>query len=318
MDLRRPISYRDFALNTIVRSPGEPQVGCMVERVDFSSVGADGYTEKRSQGDGYDASDIYLGKRIVQMSGTIYGETLADLHDRLQNLRSTLLPTASFTDEPGAYGYVPLSYEEATGNTADWPTGYRTLYVRARPLSAPSFQVVRDAVGGAADRGGGIPWSAVWDCIDPRCYVSPDVFLDFADNSHANPSSPSPDQFVNRGDYPTPINILLVVATQAKPGFFTFVTGGSTMKITIPQSANTQTIRYNGRLKVLTIEELGLEVLRMDCLTFTTETTHPLIVPTPLPGQDYTWTTVWSGGGSTYMTIPLAAGSRIFYSEAFG
>ncbi len=311
MDLSRPIGYRDYALNTLVLSAGEPSEGCVVESIS-SVVGAVGYTEKRSNGDGRDASDIYLDSRRLQLRGTLYGATRADLYDRLQALRATFTPTASFTDEPGQYGYVPLSYEEPTTDLINWPTGYRTLYIRVRPLSGLSYDVVRDRVGTVkgADKGGSISWTVNLEAKDPRVYVDPPVFIEFT-----NGATSGAGDLPNRGDYPAPMNIMLVVAPQAKPGFFTFTGGGSIMKIDIPLSAETQIIRYNGTLKVLTIETSAGELLAMKYLHFLSETTHPLVPPDDL--GTYTWTTVWSGGGVVYQTIPLATGSRIFYSEAF-
>lgn len=310
MDLTRQVTYRTLSLNgEQFFNQGEPSEGNMLTRVEWQPVGAQGYTEKRSLDDGRDASDVYLDGRRLLLTGVTYGHSRSDMFDRLQDLKSALLPTAAFADDPGNYGYMPLDYYEPTENLADWPTGERHLYVNVRPASGIGFVIDRDQSGGKELRGNAVGWTSVLEAKDPRVYVSPTVFVDFATNDTNESGS-----LLNRGDYPAPLNIMLVVQTQAKPGFFVFTGAGTVMTIAIPQSPNTQTIRYNGVLKVLTVETLGIEVNRRDLLSFAAEQTHPKV----LPGiSAYSWTSVWSGGGSTYMTIPMANGSRMFYAESF-
>jgi hypothetical protein len=108
---------------------------------------------------------------------------------------------------------------------------------------------------------------------------------------------------VNRGDYHAPLNILLAVGSAA--GSASFSVGGSVFTITIPASTGDRIVRYKGEDKVVTFEEAGVETLRMDALTFQSQTTHPVV-----PGGT-------SPYSATFTSIVLQDGSHMWFWESF-
>lgn len=327
MDLWRPVAYRGVQLNDARRASGSSSlnVGVALERVVFGAVQGVGYTEKRSLADGRDASDVYLESRRIQLAGTIYGTTRSEAFDHVALIRTVCSPTGAYTSDPGDYGYLPLSWQEPTTDprfTTDPVNGlrYRDMHSNVRPLTTPQFDIVRDRLGGLEDRGAGIPWSVQFEAIDPRLYGDTVTnYLTDIDNA-AHTASVGTLTLLNRGDYPSPVKILfLVAANQPLPGYAKFTIGGSIMRIGIPKSVNQQIFRYDGVKKVLTIEEQGLEVLRMDQLVFLAESTHPLV---PSGSTQWSWTTLPADLGvsaATYAAQPIGAdpNSRMWFDEAY-
>lgn len=309
MDLTRPVTYRGLALNSPVISPTQPISGNQIESADYSDAPGVGYVEKRSAADGYDASDITLGMRNVTLIGTCYGLDRADLFDRLQRLREAFSPTAAYADEPGEYGYLPLGFEVPTRNDdAGWPvdptTGvfYIPQMIKVRPVRNLGFNIRRDTIGGVTEEGLSIPWQAQLQARDPRVYAQ-----DYIETTAIVGSSGTNNgTFVHRGDYPSPVNIMLATSAGAAALTFTFVLGGSTMVLTVPANATKdQILRYDGTHKVTTLQVDSTVSLRMDLMRFTQGVTHPLVLPGSNP---YSWT---RAGGA------IAAGSRIWFWEAW-
>lgn len=90
--------------------------------------------------------------------------------------------------------------------------------------------------------------------------------------------------FLNRGTYNAPLNMLFAVGAQA--GTITVATAGSNFTIAIPASTGQRIIRFK-RDKIITSEESGVETLRRSWLTFQQATTWPLI---PVGTSAYTVT----------------------------
>lgn len=108
---------------------------------------------------------------------------------------------------------------------------------------------------------------------------------------------------VNRGNYIAPLNAIWSVGPEK--GSIALTIGDSAFTVNVPASTNTRTIRYNGREKFLTVEELGVEVPRMDLLTFAGLQTHPNI-----PAGTAAWSSTFSG-------ITLLAGSQMWFHEHY-
>jgi hypothetical protein len=299
VDLSRAVIYRGFDLNGAAQlAPGERLIGSLLQSVQMGNVPGIGWVEKRSLGDGNDASDVYLGGRRVFLSGHLYGRTRGEMFDLQQTLVTTLSPTAAYNANPADFGYNPLYYTVPTED-ADFDLNVegdrlRILYLNLRPLATPTVDINRDASGGKDELGSGIAWQSVLEAKDPRVYVFPDREVDL--------TAALSGRFHNRGDYPAPLNILLVVPASSG-GTFTFVGAGTDMRIAIPAASVRQVFRYDGYLHVLTVETNGLEVLRMDLLSFVNETTHPVVPPGPSD---------WTATGP-----PLDYGSRLFWAEAY-
>jgi hypothetical protein len=171
VDLTREIIYRNFVLNDASiftdLAAEQPISGCVVDSVDFSDADVVQFIEKRSQMDGMDAGDAWLGARRIRMSGTLYGTTRADLFDRLWSLRAAMSPVLAQREEPGDRGYRPLYFTVPT-NDADYvaDSGLIDLRVLALPRSFDA-SIMRDLEGGSDLDSLAIPWQATFICKDP-------------------------------------------------------------------------------------------------------------------------------------------------------
>jgi hypothetical protein len=304
MDLTRPVTYRGFSLNTIDTLPGDGRrKGCIVEEVDFGDVMGVGYTEKRAQGDGLDASDVYLSGRQVRMRGYIYGETKADGFDRLQELRSVLTPTAAYLDSPSEKGYLPLEFDVPTQNVTDFPDGWRLMQMFARPRAQPQFSVRRDAGSqGEHLSGNAIAWSSQLECADPRLYLRDEQWEHFVGSEMGS--------LHNRGDYPAYVDVLLDVQGPCNSGSIRIEMGGSDVTIKVPASTPAQVIRYSASLGVVTVSTAGGagEVLRMDLLVREQHSPQLMLPPGVVP---YTITKATAG------TTTFTPNTRMMFHEAF-
>ena len=305
--LALPVRYRGVDLNTVNLAVGGRKVGCLLEEFDWGNVPGLGYVEKRAQDDGYDASDVFLGMRVIRLQGTVYGADPADVQDRLQVIRTIMTPTVAYAADAPRYGYLPLEFSIPTNLTADFPLGYRDVELRARPRGQPTFVWRRDAGMGRGEepnRGGAIMWQALLDCRDPRLYVRPDIWHYF--------SGASGPTLKNRGDYPAPLDILLNIpanaATSASARVDITDGDGNTLRLKVPQSASAQVLRWSGTLKVATLEVGSVESLRQDLRQFLTNSDR-LVVP---PGSHPV-----TIAPSALSSLGAANTTRLMYSESF-
>jgi hypothetical protein len=314
MDLERPVRYRypthAFDLNTVEILGGDgKRRGVILEEADFGQVQGVGYVEKRAQGDGNDASDVWLSARQIRLRGFVYGETRADAFDRLQDLRSALTPTAAYAASPSQKGYLPLEFDVPTQDFVNFGEGqgdgWRLMQMYARPKGQPAFSVRRDAgSGGNHYKGGAIQWSCDLECKDPRIYLRQQQWVYFNGSKSG--------VLTNRGDYPAPLDILLIVASCTVAGTLRVQLGPADLTITVPVSAVQQIFRYSATLGgILTVEANTIEALRMDLLSATSNANR-LLVGSPSSSYTLTKTGTYTitGDGST-------TGSRLMYNEAF-
>lgn len=309
--LDAPIQYNGVDLNTVIDLGNGLRKGCLIEEFDYGQSQGMGYTEKRSQDDGLDVSDVYMGARTIRLTGTAYGGTIAELFDLLQNIRTIFTPTVSFATDQPDHGFIPLTFSIPTMD-AQFPSAagdgtapyVRSLEFRARPVGQPQFAIRRDTGsfnGEGSGRGGAVTWHATLLCADPRMYVRPDIWVPFTGPITGQP-------ITNRGDYPAPVDILLGITSSAAGSSIQIDIGGSNLTITLGALTNA-VVRYSGTLKILTLQLSGAttDTLRMDMLAFRNNTTHPKVLA--LPGQ------VWNA--RLYGTMVLASGTRLMYSESF-
>lgn len=305
MDLTRPVSYRSLQLNDSGSTGGGPITGIQLDSVDYSDVPGVGYSEKRSMDDGFDSSDVFLGARRVQLQGTVYGASRANLYDRLQDLRYAFSPTAAYASDPGDFGYLPLNFDVPT-NDNRWPaeaSGLRFIpqALRVRPSRLPQWSVVRDRTGGV-DTGMAMQFMVQCDAKDPRVYAQTEQDHSSWVGRTVNPT-PAPSM-LNRGDYPSPLNILLAAPAGAAAATLDIVIGSSNMHLKMPASASAQVLRYDGTKKVVTLQVGSVVSLRMDLLSFTAGTTHPLIIP--------------GANSFTYSRgVAIGAGSHMWFWESW-
>lgn len=304
MDISRDVTYRGFKLNdedltiTAGNGIGSGLSGCILDSADISDVDVVQFTEKRSLQDGMDVGDVYLGARRVRLAGTLYGLTKGLLFDSLQSLRDATSPTLAFRESPAEKGYLPLYYSVPTNRVAEYPTGAIALRVLALPRS---FQAIiqRDNIGSDDEDSLAIPWQATFVCKDPRIMAAAPQEYTFTPGAAYTATG----DFVNRGSYHAPLNMLVSVGTAA--GSIVVNGGGSVFTITVPSSTLSRIIRYNGEEKILTVTENNVEALRMDLLTFQQSTTHPLI---PHGTSGYT---------VTFTGVTINSGSRMWFWESY-
>jgi hypothetical protein len=316
-----PVTYYGIELNTVVPYGGEgKRRGCLLEEFDYGNSRGVGYSEKRAQDDGLDASDVYMGARYINLTGIVYGSDPGDLHDRLQDIRTALTPTVAYAFDPYDFGYIPLEFTLPTNQLDDFPTGFRDVEFRARPVGQPSFSIRRDmgampgALGGAG--GGAIQWRASLECKDPRMYVRPDKLIYW----HTNQTGVV---LRNRGDYPAPVDVLLILgAASSGTSKVDIDIGNANLTIALgslgpPASGfpSGTIIRYSSELKVLTVQIPGDETdtLRMDLLSFRNNTTHPLLPPGNSSFSTVLTAVTLTGTGSG----SAGSGTRFIYSESF-
>jgi hypothetical protein len=312
-----PVKYNGFNLKEIDSLSSGVRRGSVLEVFDYSRSQGVGYTEKRAQDDGLDASDVYMGPRYINLAGTLYGEDEPDLHDLLQDLRTCLTPTSAYAFDKWDQGYIPLEF---TLPTKDSRFGVRTaggferlVEYRARPVGQPSFSLRRDGGGSPGAQGdiGGVAvtWSAQLECKDPRMYVRPDTWLQWT-------TAVSGLVIRNRGDYPAPLDILLIVNSAPANSYIEVDCGGSTIRIRVGGLATNTIVRYSGELKVLTIDNASggtADTLRMDLFALLADKTHPKVNPSDddkYPGDGRV--NIRFSGAPTFKN-----GTRFMYSESF-
>ena len=283
--LDAPVQYNGVDLNTVTDLGNGIRSGCLIEEFDFGQSQGVGYTEKRSQDDGMDVSDVYMGPRTIRLTGTVYGGTIAELFDKLQDIRTVLTPTVALAFDLPDHGFIPLTFSLPTMDSqfesaaGDGTAPYvKELEFRCRPVGQPQFTVRRDTGafnGEGSGRGGAVTWRATLLCADPRMYVRPDIWVPFT-----GPQTGLP--LVNRGDYPAPVDILLGITSAAANARVEIDIGGSNLSILFATAISAPaTVRYSGTLKVLTLQPSGAstDTLRMDMLAFRNNTTHPKVPP---------------------------------------
>lgn len=301
MDLTRRINYRGFELNHVDLTNGLME-GCEVKRLAYPGIPGFGYKEKRALADGFDASDVYLGLRTIQMSGSLYGIGRAAFYDLLQSFITACTPTAAYAESPGDRGYLPLDFYVPTTDVVNW--GAEAVIhkmVRARPTKQPGYTIADDSHGGVDADALSARWEAEFDCIDPRIYGYAPI-----DTTISPTASSGSGNLVNRGDYPTPLNIILQLAAAAGSGTFHFVGGGADFSISITSQANSGIIRVSGDDRIVTLETNTVETLRMDLIHHTARANYPLVQPGSNP---YSWDLTG--------TTDLVSGSLLRFWEAW-
>jgi hypothetical protein len=313
MDLTRPVTYRGLDINDVKQSLRVLR-GFSIEQVDYSSVDAVGYTEKRATSDGIHASDVYLGPRQIDISGLIYASTLPELFDKLRLLRVVFSPTSAYGEDPVRKGFLPMHYQQTTLDAQSFPGGLIDLFMYARPRMLPRFTITRDRLVGFDKRPQAIPWAAGLIAKDPRVYIDPAQTIPLSGPAVGPPGTTA--QAINRGDYESPLNIMLVAGSIAPPAG-TFHLQGFDVDMTIKIEAKANVVyRWRGDDRTLMTQDAlnpnAAEALRMDLVSFIGKNEHPH-VPAEINPSQRPFSTPF-----TYTcSVPLAAGSRLFWNEAF-
>lgn len=386
MDTTRDITYRGFTLNdaditeAVVGggADGSGITGCVVDSVQWADVDVVQWLEKRSQGDGSDAGDVFQGNRRIRMAGTLYATTKLQLWDSLWDLRAALNPVLAQREEPLDKGYRPLYFSVPTNRNEDYPSGAIALMVKALPRGI-QHDHGRDAGGGEDINPLAIPWTATFLCKDPGIYGAEYVNVNFDTNPAVLTGDADIDNTIditghglvagdritfhtltggtgltagtayyviasglgadtfkvsatsggtevditvaysavagvksvtyagtwdNRGNYLSVFEALIVV--EAGGGSIVATVGDSTFTVTVPASTGERIVRIKGRDKLITFEEGSVEDLYMSRITFSGDTTWPLIDPGATP---YSVTFHGMGG--------LGSGGHMWFYEQY-
>ena len=193
--------------------------------------------------------------------------------------------------------------------------GDKSLVMYVRPSSSLHFTIIRDRIRATGGKlAAATPWSIRLWARDPRVYVTPIKVWDLSGGPWTNQAGSA----VNRGDYETPLNILLVKAAAPGAGKTVRIFNGFgiDMTITLLNQAN-MIYRWYGDNRVLMTQDSSAgpnspETLRMDLVTFATQKRKPM-VPALInpPSKPFTSTFTYT------TTVALDTGSRLFWSEAF-
>jgi hypothetical protein len=306
VDITRDVFYRGLKLTGAVGGPGgnSPIAGIRLTRARYSDVNTFGYTEKKSLEDGYDASDVFMGMRVVVLTGEVFAATKAALFDQLDLLRLKFTPTDAYNESSAKRGYLPLSFSQPTDLLSYWPSGFIDRVLYARPSTQPEHDIEFGSIGGRESDGFVVPFTARLEAKDPRFY-NPEDIEEFISGTSGSGT------LQNRGNYPAPLNILLhILSTSSTSGVFTLTGMHTNMEVAIPALAQDRTIRIDSVNKVVTYATATApEALRMDLIEFNAGTTWPFVSPTPEGDspEGYDWAS----------TRSLASQSRLFFAEAW-
>ena len=293
MDFSKPIeistgtSTSAFVnLNSITAAPtvGTPFSGYIVENVSYANAAIGGFTESQAQRDGVEADIALLGARQVQMIVQVYGSSLADFHDKLNDLNGAMRPYPSYATSDD--GFRELRFIQPTAiTTANNTTGLLNLLLKVRPMSLPSYQLNNDmTTPQTSDRGISTKAAVSLFSKDPRklSQSTRSVSLNVS-SSTSTATTVSNDG--NYNVYPT----VTFVSTSGSTQTATISTSLFTASVVIP--ANT-TVTINGDERTVNVGS----TLRMDLVLGTT-TVLPYLI---------TGSTSVTVGALTSVTVSLS------------
>jgi hypothetical protein len=234
-----------------------PVSGYKVEQVNLAQSNVNGFLDSLAQRDGLDSAEAFLGARQVQLIVSVYGSSLSDFWSKVDALSGALAPLPSaFASEDG-FRKLRFGVPYSGGN--------RTLYLKVRPQSLPSYVVDRQTSVGDSVRGFAQRFTLTFIAKDPR-----KINDTASTGSISIASSTGSASITNNGSYVsfpslTMISTAAGTATISCAGFWTSV-------IAIPTGSNTVVVNAEDRTV-----KIG-STLRMD-LVLSTTTALPSLQP---------------------------------------
>jgi hypothetical protein len=243
IDLSLPVTIEDGAghaldLNSLagqqnLAGGSVPLSGYLVDAFTFGGSNPVGYEESRSTDDGVDATEAYVGRRILNAVVWVYGATRLDLYNRLQVLISAMrfLPNRYIQTD----GFRKLQFTMLTPDVTNYPPdGSLPAYCVVRPAQLPAIQVDSSTITGSDELGYASRISLSWLMKHPFKYAS-------SLNSLNVPITNTNTNVANHG------------AADADPQLLITATGSQTTDIKI-------TITLNGTpLELLVTKTLGTD-----------------------------------------------------------
>lgn len=266
MDTNRSITYRGFLLNDPeIPDDYEPGdgigsglAGCSIQTVDYTDLEIVQYTEKRAQRDGMDAGDVFLSRRNIHMTGTIYARSRPAMFDALADLRAALSPTLAFRESLPDKGYLPLLFSVPTTRVAYTDDNFE---IALRALAMPrqlSYQLGKATQGGDDRKPLAVPFQCIFTMKDPSLMAQVQNIIPAADDVATNTT--------NRGNYHVPFYATFRVNEDA--GTITIGFGGATLVVTVPGGGDgaDRTIELNGDNETILLTENGTTTLAYSML----------------------------------------------------
>jgi len=302
MDLTRNIRYRGFEFNSVAIGTAGVAEGCTVDQVEYGDVEVDGYTEKSSLKDGYDASDVFLGRRMVTLRGMVHGHNRGALYDLLRSMRFAVSPRLAYRDAREAKGFYPLEFSEPTNLKADWDDGVIDLMLKCRSMGGVRTNFFREKTGGDDEQAISVPYEVRFMAIDPKVYLRQRA------ESYISGGAGNLE-LENRGGYPVPLNMLLVASPNTtQDRIFTFVGGGADFTARFPASAEVQVLRLDGEKRTVTLTVNDTETTAMHLFDYDSE--WPEL---PLGLTDVAWEFKKEDGTAGSLNV----NSLLWHREAF-
>jgi hypothetical protein len=181
IDLSLPITIEDGAghaldLNSLageqnLAGGSVPLSGYLVDAFTFGGSNPVGYEESRSTDDGVDATEAYVGRRILNAVIWVYGSTRLDLYNRLQVLINAMrfLPNRYIQTD----GFRKLRFTMLTPDVVNYPPdGSLSAYCVVRPAQLPAIQVDGSTITGSDELGYATRISLMWLMKYPFKYAS--------------------------------------------------------------------------------------------------------------------------------------------------
>jgi len=255
-------------LNSITAAPtvGTPFSGYVTESVSYTNASISGFTESQAQRDGAEADIALLGPRQVQMIIQVYGSSLADFHDKLNDLNGAMRPYPSYATADD--GFRELRFVQPTAvTTSNNSTGLLNLMLKVRPMSLPSYQLNSDMVSPqTSDRGVSTRASVTLLAKDPR-KLSQAVRSRSLSVSAVSSTVTSVTNDGNYNAYPD----VTIVSVSGSTQTATISSSLFTTSLVIPPNS---TVTINGKERTVYIGS----TLRMDLVRAAT-TSFPYLVP---------------------------------------
>ena len=256
-DLSLPISYNGFSVNTVSRSTGgAPMSGYLVDEMNVSALEVRQFLDPRATADGIDASDVYLGRRSVELIVTVYGSTRGDFWDKAQDLLSHFSPTLAYASDSANLGFLPLDWYQPTADVVTFPvSAYSSgipMRMYLRPNGLPAYTSRRDDQGGQSGKGISKQFRIPLLARDPRKVLQSETTVSIASTTASASSSAT-----YKGDYPAGLGayIKIVSGSASVSGVTinvddTFALGAVAEghKITIPSASQTVFIDLYNRV----------------------------------------------------------------------
>lgn len=235
VDLTNTVCYNGYCFGFDFPAGGGPGQGSYIRRINLSAIEAVGYADKRALQDGFDAADVFLGRRTIQIDGAVYGSSRGAAFDELSELKAAFHPVDAFEQDTTNLGFLPLTFFRPTADIVTWPeSAYPSgipLQVYCRPSQPVIEEYIRQQTGGVDEKGMAInPTAHLW-ARDPRLYLQ---------TAQSVAISASTSTLTYRGDYES-WPIVSFTMTAAGNSACQIVIAGGSVKINL---ASTTTGSY--------------------------------------------------------------------------